>query len=245
MLFIILPAYNEEEGLERLLDRIKRITASLEFDYQLVIINDGSQDHTVDVIQSYANGMSIHLVNFQHNRGLTEVIRTGFQWVCERGQDDDICITLDADNTHNPYVMLDIIRKCEEGYDIVIASRFQDGGGMVGVPVTRRVLSLGVAWLLRTFFPIPGVRDFSTFFRGHRVGVLKSAFETYGEDLLRGEGFAGMAWYLYKLSTLTDKITEVPLILRFDLKEGGSKMRIVRTVIGYVGLMASLRRRTR
>ena len=146
----------------------------------------------MDVIQSYSNEMNIHIIRFQRNRGVTEAFREGFKWVCDKGADSDLCITFEADNTNDPYVMLDIIKKFNQGYDVVIASRFQEGGGMVGVPKIRYFLSCAVSFILRTFFPIPGVRDFSIFYRGYRVGVLRQAMETFGEDFLRGEGFTSV-----------------------------------------------------
>ena len=131
MLFILLPAYNEEEGLEKLLDRIHRIMEAFSIQYKLFIINDGSVDRTSYVIQSYSKIMPIELINFENNRGITEVFRVGFKRICEIGSDDDICITMDSDNTQNPYVILDIIKKLNESSDVVIASRFKKGGKMV------------------------------------------------------------------------------------------------------------------
>lgn len=237
MIYIVLPAYNEEEGLEKLLERIRRIAEAFSLDYQLIIINDGSTDHTSTVIESFAKNMPIELINFETNQGVTQVFRTGLKRVCYLGQDHDLCITMDSDNTQNPYVMLDIIKKLEKSFDIVIASRFEKGGKMVKAPWLRMVLSLGVAWLLKHLIPIPGVRDYSTFYRGYKVSLLKRGFTFYGDNLIEGHGFSGMAGLLIKLSKLTNKIGEVPLVLRYDLKEGGSGMKILRTIRGYLQLI--------
>src|SRR5262249_23191470 len=135
MLHIVLPAYNEEEGLEKLLERIRRIARANAIDYRLLIINDGSRDHTAQVVQSFASDMPIDLVSFATNAGVTEVFRTGFRRVCAEAGDEDICITMDADNTQNPYVILDVLKKLQNGCDLVVASRFEPGGGMVKAPV--------------------------------------------------------------------------------------------------------------
>ena len=239
MLYILLPAYNEEEGLEKLLERINRITRSFAIKYKLIIVNDGSKDHTVSVIKSYSVGMPIELINLKKNQGIAEVFRTGFKRICEEAQDDDICITMDSDNTQNPYVMLDIIEELKS-YDVVIASRFKEGGKMVGAPFIRKILSIGVAWILMRLTPINGVRDYSTFYRGYRIGVLKKAMSTYGDSLIEGQGFSSMAKMLIRLRNLTDKFAEVPLILRYDLKEGGSGIRIFRTIRGYLTIFAQI-----
>jgi dolichol-phosphate mannosyltransferase len=237
MVYIVLPAYNEEEGLEKLLERIRRITRAFSLDYQLIIINDGSKDHTAAVVESYMKEMPIELINFEENKGITQVFRVGLRRVCDLGQDQDVCITMDSDNTQNPYVILDILRKLGNSFDMVIASRFEEGGKMVKAPWLRMVLSLGVAWLLKRLIPIPGVQDYSTFYRGYRVGLLKKGFALYGDALIEGHGFSGMADLLIKLSKLTHRIGEVPLVLRYDLKEGGSGMRIFRTLRGYLQLI--------
>lgn len=242
MIFILLPAYNEEEGLEKLLERINRIMTSLAVPHKLIIVNDGSRDHTVAVIQSYSKVMPIELINFEKNCGITEVFRAGFKRVCAIARDEDICITMDADNTQNPYVMLDIIAKVNEAYDVVIASRFQEGGKMVGAPFIREIMSLGVTFLLKRLIPINGVRDYSTFFRGYRVKVLKQAFSLYGDSLIEGYGFSSMASMLIKLRKITQRFAEVPFILRYDLKEGGSGMRISRTIRGYLGIFWQIMR---
>jgi len=237
MIYIVLPAYNEEEGLEKLLERIRRIGRAFSLDYQLIIINDGSTDHTAVVVESFAKDMPIELINFAKNQGITQVFRTGLKRVCDLGQNNDICITMDSDNTQSPYVILDIIQKLDHSFDIVIASRFEKGGKMVKAPWLRMILSLGVAGLLKRLIPIPGVQDYSTFYRGYRIHLLKRGFALYGETLIEGHGFSGMADLLIKLSKLTDRIGEVPLVLRYDLKEGGSGMRILRTLRGYLQLI--------
>jgi dolichol-phosphate mannosyltransferase len=240
MVFILLPAYNEEEGIEKLLERIRRISETFIPEYKVIIVNDGSHDHTLQVIECYKKVLNIEVVSFPKNQGVTSVFQTGFRKVCAEGADNDICITMDSDNTQNPFVILDIIKKMESSYDIVIASRFAEGGKMVGAPWFRNLLSKGVAFAMRQIANIPGVRDYSTFYRGVRVRVLKEGFKKYGDELISGHGFSGMAGLLVKLSEFTGKVTEVPLILRYDLKEGGSGMRIFKTIRGYLILMSNI-----
>lgn len=236
MIFIVLPAYNEEEGLEKLLIRISRVMNACGNSYRLVIINDGSTDHTVEVIDSFSE-LPITLVNFEKNEGIREVFRTGFRLVCEQAHDNDICITLDSDNTQSPYTMFDILAKLNEGSDVVIASRFEPGGRMVGAPLLRRFLSVGVAWLLRNIFALPNVKDYSTFFRGYRLETIKRGLAKFGDDLIEGHGFSAMANLLIKLGQITEKFAEVPLVLRYDLKEGGSGMHTLKTIRGYVAII--------
>ena len=207
--------------------------------YKIIIVNDGSSDHTDLVIRSYSNTMPIEIIGFEANRGVTEVFRAGFRKVCDEARDDDICVTMDSDNTQNPYVMLDMLKimESDKKIDIVIASRFEKGGAMVGAPVIRRWLSIGISHILKSLIPIDGVTDYSTFYRACRVKILKDGFAKYGDDLIKGHGFSAMARLLIKLSGLPARIKEVPFILRYDLKEGGSSMNIGRTISGYLNLI--------
>ncbi len=236
---MLLPAYNEEEGLEHLLDRIKRITGAFSIPYKIIIVNDGSKDHTESVIRSYSNAMPIEIINFEKNMGIEKVFKVGFRKVCGEAKDDDICVTMDSDNTQNPYVMLDMLKamKGPDGPDIVIASRFEKGGAMVGAPFVREVLSIAVSHILRNLIRLRNVKDYSTFYRAYRVAIIKKGFAKYGDDLIKGHGFSAMARLLIKLGEITDRIVEVPFILRYDLKEGGTGMKIGSTIMGYLGLI--------
>jgi dolichol-phosphate mannosyltransferase len=123
------------------------------------------------------------------------------------------------------------------GDDIVIASRFEGHGKMIGCPWLRATLSIGVSWLMRLLVRLPHVKDYSTFYKAYRMRVLKEGFELYGDRLLAGEGFAVSCGQLIKLSNITKRIAEVPLVLRYDMKGGRSGMKLLRTLRGYLRLI--------
>ena len=77
MVHIVLPAYNEEEGIEVLLNRIERIGRSFGFDYRMIVVDDGSLDHTKLVVQSYMDVMQIDLITHPVNQGIRGVFSTG------------------------------------------------------------------------------------------------------------------------------------------------------------------------
>lgn len=235
--FVVLPAYNEQEGLEKLLARLRMIRDVFQLDIRVLVVDDGSRDHTVDVVRCFRDALPVELHSFERNRGVVEVFRHAFGRVIADGRDHDYCVTLDGDNTHNPFYLLDLVRALDHGADVVIASRFAPGGRMIGAPFVRNLLSLCVAALLRQVVALPGVRDYSTFYRGYRVSVLRQAAERWGDDAFRGEGFSCMARFLILLGQLTPRIVEVPFVLRYDLKEGGSGMRVFRTIRGYLAIL--------
>lgn len=244
MVYIILPAYNEEEGIEKLLERFKRITATFIPSYKVIIVNDGSRDHTLPVIECFKRELNIDVISFPQNKGIVDVFLAGFKKVCAEGADEDICITMDSDNTQSPFILMDIINQINAGNDIVIASRFAKGGKMIGVPWVRYVLSFGVSIIMGNIAKIPGVTDYSTFYRGMRVRVLKEGLKKYGDRLIEGKGFSGMGSLLVKLHPFANNIVEVPLVLRYDLKGGQSGMRIFKSIMGYLTLFYKILRKT-
>ena len=233
---VILPAYNEASRLEALLDRIR--AAMGEQPYRIVAVDDGSRDATAAILQRRSSDLPIVTITHAVNRGLAETLFDGLRWVADHCGDDDVAIMMDADDTHDPRYIAELVAKIRVGYDVVIASRFR-GITVVGVPAHRRLFSYAVFVLLRVLMPIPGVRDYACGYRAVRARLVRQAVQHFGEQLLelRQWGFICTAELLWKLSTLGARCTEVPFELRYDLKESPSRMRALRTIAGY-GLLA-------
>ena len=185
--------------------------------------------------------MPLHLLQHNTNRGLAAALRTGLSYVRERAEDSDVIVTMDSDNSHMPGLILAMVRKIREGADVVIASRFQPGSRVVGVPWNRQLLSWGASVLLRIILPISGVRDYTCGYRAYRGLVLREAFEQYGEQLISQQGFSCMVDLLLRISNMPVVITEVPMILRYDLKPSISKMNVGATILETLKLI--IRRR--
>lgn len=227
---VALPAYNEEESLPELLERLGESFADNNLPYEIVIVNDGSKDATASIIQQFALQMPVHLVNHAVNQGLGITIRDALREAMERANERDIIVTMDADNTHPPGLIPRMVQMIHEGCDVVIASRFEHGGTVKGVPFNRHLLSLGARILFTLMFPTRGVRDYTSGYRAYRVSVVRQAFETYGDDFVGETGFSCMADILLKLRKLGCVFGEAPLRLRYDLKGGESKMQVFKTI---------------
>jgi dolichol-phosphate mannosyltransferase len=239
--YIVLPAYNEEENIGPLLQRIDEAMREERLDYQVIMVDDGSRDRTIEVTRDYAQYMPIRVEQHKANRGLGATIRDGLQTASAVCGDQDIVVVMDADNTHTPGLIRSMVRLIKEGNDVVIASRYQPGSYIRGVPFYRNVLSLGARLLFRVVFPIRGVRDYTCGYRAYRGAVLRDAFMKYGDGFIGEEGFQCMVDILLKLRSMDVIFREVPLILRYDLKGGASKMKVLRTIHRTLSLM--LRRR--
>ena len=227
---VVLPAFNEAESLGRLIPRIVQTLSETAWDYDILVVDDGSSDDTVEVARELQAQYPVRVVCHQGNQGLGAAITTCLTRGIEGLADDDIVVAMDADNTHPPQLISRMVPMIREGHDIVIASRFQAGGRVVGLAWHREMLSLGARFFMRGLLPIKGCRDYTCGYRAYRVGLLREAIAKHDGRLVHEAGFACMADLLLMLSNMGAIIGEVPLLLRYDFKRGVSKMRILQTV---------------
>lgn len=111
---VIVPAYNEEENIVRVIENLKENYAA----YDYVVINDGSSDNTASLCRK----KGYELIDLPVNLGLAGAFQTGLKYAYRRGY--DYAIQFDADGQHRPEFIGAMLDKIQEGYDIVIGSRF-------------------------------------------------------------------------------------------------------------------------
>lgn len=241
--WVVLPAYNEEKSLPALLEAFDESMFEAGIPYRIVVMDDGSTDGTGAAAQAAADRLGIPLLLERHprNLGLGMTLRDGLVKASELAAPKDLIVTMDADNSHRPELILRMVHLAREGYDVVIASRYRPGSRVRGVSFLRRAISYWGSWLFRIVFPIPGVRDYTCGYRVYRADVLQRVLERDGADFFDQEGFQAMVDILLKLRREDLLFTEVPFILRYDLKEGESKMHLGSTIRGTLALMVRRR----
>ena len=167
---VVLPAYNEEENIGELLSQIRY---ALEQDsktaYKVFVVNDGSRDKTQAIAEEMSREMPVEILVHEVNQGLGATIRDGLYRAVQYSGPNDIIITMDADATHNPGLILRLIRMIIEGHDVVIASRFQPGARVIGLVWYRKLLSILASLIFRITYPIRGVRDYTCGYRAIRA----------------------------------------------------------------------------
>jgi dolichol-phosphate mannosyltransferase len=228
-IWIVLPAYNEAAGLPRLLERILALRASSGLPLQVVVVDDGSSDETAALAEGFADRLPLVLERHPRNLGLGATLRDGLLRSVELASAGDVVVTMDADDSHHPDQVPEMVRLLEQGHDVVIASRYRRGSRTLGVPWSRRLMSDAGSWLFRLVLPMRGVRDYTCGFRAYRVEVLRRAVAHWGDRLFDQDGFQCMVDLLLKLRPLGVSCAEVPMVLRYDLKQSRSKMRVART----------------
>jgi len=231
---LALPAYNEATVIADLLARAEKTLLTLpHHDGRIIVSDDGSTDDTARIVLNHPGSLPIDLVAHETNQGLGPNILTVLRAAIDKSRgDNDVIVNMDADDTHPPDVIPSMLQALEHGSDVVIASRYRKGSKQYGVPFKRRLMSWGARWLFTWRLHLPGVRDYTCGFRAYRVGTIRRAFETYGDRLITRAGFACTDEILVNLAGMEPrpKIAEVPFVLRYDRKQGKSKLELFKTV---------------
>jgi glycosyltransferase involved in cell wall biosynthesis len=168
---IIIPVYNEVECVEGTYYSIKKILDAEEYKYEIIIVNDGSQDGTEKVLDRLANGdQKLSIIHFALNYGQTAAMMAGIDHA--RG---DVIITIDADGQNDPGDIPRLLEKIDEGYDVVSGWRIHRQDRLL----SRKIPSKIANWLISK---VSGVKlnDYGCSLKAYRASVIKNV-KLYGE----------------------------------------------------------------
>lgn len=210
---VIIPTYNEKENILRIMEEVLALSPGIE----ILIVDDGSPDGTADLIKERQKEISrIHLIERPGKLGLGTAYITGFKWGI--GRQFDYLIEMDADFSHPPLKVLELIQACEDGADVAIGSRYVHGGKVTDWPWDRLFLSYGASVYVRMITGMP-VKDPTAGFVCYKRKVL----ETLDLDAIRFIGYAFQIEMKYKSWYKGFKIKEIPITFT-DRVAGTSKM---------------------
>ena len=212
---VIIPTYNEKENIEKII----RAVFSLDGNYHILVIEDGSPDGTAQIVKRLQEEFSdrLHMIERQGKLGLGTAYITGFKWSVEHGY--DYIFEMDADFSHNPNDLPRLYEACATGgADLAIGSRYCNGISVINWPIGRVIMSYYASVYVRTVLRMK-VYDTTAGFKCYKRNVL----ETIDLDKVKMKGYGFQIEMKYSTFKLGFKIKEVPIIF-MDRTEGTSKM---------------------
>jgi dolichol-phosphate mannosyltransferase len=210
---ICLPTYNEHENLEPMV----RALAELRLEgLEVLVIDDSSPDGTGEIADRLGGELSwVHVLHRERKEGLGPAYLAGFRHALELGA--DLVFEMDCDFSHDPR---DVPRLAEatERADLVLGSRYVEGGGTRDWGLVRRFISRGGSLYAQVLLQL-GIRDLTGGFKCYRRRVL----ETIDLDAIDSRGYAFQIETTYRAIRAGFSVVEVPITFA-DREVGGSKM---------------------
>jgi dolichol-phosphate mannosyltransferase len=224
---IIVPTYNEIENLEPLL---KAVLSSAPENVDVLVVDDGSPDGTGQLADAWAKqSPRVHVLHRAKKMGLGTAYVNGFKWGLSNSNAYDSFIEMDADFSHDPKYLPRMLELLATN-DVVIGSRYVQGGGTVNWGLGRKIISRGGSLYSRIILGSK-IRDFTGGFNGWKRHVL----EAVDLGTLRSDGYSFQIELKFRAFNRGFQITEFPIVFE-DRKVGKSKMskKIVFEALGRV-----------
>jgi len=212
---IIIPTYNEKENIEKIIRKV----FSLEKDFHILVIEDGSPDGTADIVKGLQKEFNdnLHIEERSGKLGLGTAYIHGFKWALNK--DYQFVFEMDADFSHNPDDLIRLYNACSsEGGEVAIGSRYVKGVNIVNWPMSRLLMSFFASKYVRFITRMP-IHDSTAGFKCYKREVL----ETINFNKIQFVGYAFQIEMKFKSWKYGFNVVEVPVIFT-DRTEGTSKM---------------------
>lgn len=210
---VVVPTYNEKENIEALVTQLLALPTGV----RVVIVDDNSPDGTGEIADRLAaeSDGRVSVVHRSGKLGLGTAYIAGFKQALADGA--DLICSMDADFSHNPRYIPDLVAKIVQGHDLVIGSRYVRGGGSTQT-WDRKVFSWGANTITRVVLGLHA-RDTTAGFRCYR----RQALESLDLDSIKSSGYSFLFEMLFRVERRGWKVGEVPIIFE-DRRLGASKV---------------------
>jgi dolichol-phosphate mannosyltransferase len=210
---IVVPTYNERDNVNAVATAFLAPVAEAE----ILFVDDNSPDGTGDLLDEIAAvNPRIHVMHRPGKLGLGTAYLDGFRWGLER--DYAYLLEMDADFSHDPRYLHDMVRLAREGADMVVGSRYVEGGGTVNWGIGRQIISRAGSLYARTVLGV-GIRDLTSGFICYR----RQTLETIDLAAVQSNGYSFQIEMKYRVLRAGLRIAELPIVFE-DRRVGQSKM---------------------
>jgi dolichol-phosphate mannosyltransferase len=234
--WLVLPTFNEAENIEPIVEAVLPRLAEASLEHTLLVVDDGSPDGTGAIADRIARARpEVEVLHRAGKEGLGRAYLAGFDRALEAGA--ELVMEMDADFSHDPADVPRLIAAADDA-DLVLGSRYVEGGGVSGWEWHRRMLSRGGCWYARTILGVP-VRDLTGGFKCFRRTVL----ETLDLGDVHADGYGFQIEMTYRTLRAGFRVREIPIVFH-ERRAGASKMD-ARIAAEAVWKVPTLRRRAR
>ena len=224
----VLPTYNEEENIENIIQQIlKEEKNQSKHTFSILVVDDNSTDETQTIVQRYISlNSKVHLVTGQ-KKGLGDAYKRGFKYALNDLQ-ADLIFQMDSDGQHDTSLIPNFVSYIEEGKDVVIGSRFVEGGTTPDFSFSRLIMSKVGNLLVRYVGGITQVKDCTSGYRAIRASYLKELDFSY----LSTRGYSFQSSLICDLAWRGADISEIPI--EFSSRQGGDSKLALRDQIEFL-----------
>jgi dolichol-phosphate mannosyltransferase len=217
---IVIPTYNEKENIGIVIPQIMEIFKQNDFlkEGKIVVVDDNSPDGTPEVVKTFMKrNKNVFLLERRMKSGLGSAYIAGFKYALDK-LNADIIFEMDGDCSHDPRDIGRFLAELRNGYDVVVGSRYINGGNIPEWGFYRRLISKGGNFLARTVAGIP-IHDCTSGYRAMKASILREI----DLDELNVDGYAFQINLLHALLERNAKVKEIPIIFR-ERRSGKSKL---------------------
>ncbi len=211
---VIIPTYNEADNIIKIIPEVLK-NSSPENEFNILVVDDNSPDGTAGLVEGLNND-KVKLLKREKKSGLGTAYVAGFHYAIKNNY--DYVFEMDADFSHDPKYLKGFIERINEGFDLVIGSRYINGISVLNWPIRRLILSYMASVYTRMVTGLK-VMDTTAGFMCYRVSALRQI----NLDEVKSNGYSFQIEMKFKFYKKGFKISEIP-ILFIDRLEGESKM---------------------
>lgn len=214
--WLVLPTYNEAENIEAIVRAALPQLASTGLAHRVLVVDDGSPDGTGQIADGLAVELeAVEVLHRDRKEGIGPAYLAGFSYALGAGA--DLLLEMDSDFSHDPQDLPRLVAATTDA-DLVLGSRYVDGGGVTDWGIARRLISRGGSLYARMVLGVP-VNDLTGGYKCFRREVL----ETLDLSSVGTDGYGFQIEMTYRTIRAGYRVLEVPILFR-DRRVGASKM---------------------
>lgn len=226
---LVIPCYNEEEGISQLVSQLNDVTGKLDQNYALevIFVDDGSKDKTNELLhRHFGDNPAVKIVKHEKNQNLGAALKTGFSHA-----HGELIAAWDSDCTYPLHLLPKMLEMIDDSTDIVTVSPYHPEGKVKNVPAYRIFLSKSVSKIYRLLLRTK-IYTYTAMVRIHKREVIKNV-------RFNSNTFLGVTEMMVKALLQGYKVKELPAELNVR-QFGASKMKTVKVIKDHLGLISEV-----